>query len=344
MQNPYNINYKYKTRLVLTMIPYIEYESKEGTRRIVVINGQAFYQSTGNNSHYPGCWFPFLFIHGKTFTNLTLLPSYFDRYLAQLCFDNPPHNHVGWLMKYSPDLLHEDYRPSSIFADDNLYSRMPHLAECLVPAMRLTEKGKFPEFEAALSSLKPAERALVNQPLKLNEESELVTTVPDKVNEWLIEQNAIVASKVLPDIVLRLRAPRDVNPTYKPGESPREIIWRLIHDEAYWKTKTKFSASCPTGLIHMQRCRDEDDQALFTEYRHIARERRNDKSCLSYFCCCFSTYPGRNTITSCLYRSIAQSNTLEELVKNRHFQRVLQDRQQYHDQQNRPKRNRDSKA
>ncbi|MCF6766469.1 hypothetical protein L3V82_11855 [Thiotrichales bacterium 19S3-7] len=41
-------------------ISKITHRSKEGDRDIVVINGYAFYRSTGRNSHMPGTWLPFL--------------------------------------------------------------------------------------------------------------------------------------------------------------------------------------------------------------------------------------------------------------------------------------------
>ena len=62
--------------------PYIIYlsENRAGkplSRRIVVIEGQPYFESTGTSNpsrNYPGMWYPFVSIKGKAVCDYTQMP------------------------------------------------------------------------------------------------------------------------------------------------------------------------------------------------------------------------------------------------------------------------------
>jgi hypothetical protein len=70
-------------------------------RKIVVINGIPFYQSTGQNSGASGAWFPFIMVRGNKVINLDNLPEEWHQF-----FRIPlPEN---YMIKYSEPAIKAD--------------------------------------------------------------------------------------------------------------------------------------------------------------------------------------------------------------------------------------------
>ncbi|MBI5448254.1 MAG: hypothetical protein HY939_05955, partial [Gammaproteobacteria bacterium] len=72
----------------------VAYVGNSGTRRIAVVNGVAFYQSTGNNSKFKNVWFPFFGISAGDIGHKGwfIKPSescFFDNFQSAWCVVRP---------------------------------------------------------------------------------------------------------------------------------------------------------------------------------------------------------------------------------------------------------------
>ncbi|WP_151193893.1 hypothetical protein [Cysteiniphilum sp. JM-1] len=108
--------------------------SRNGEKReVTVINGQAWYQSTGNNSGMPNCWLPF---------------EGFDKHHDGFRYTKPFVPRGTEYAVYGEEVL----EVIKSFSKDNSASRLKNI-ECLAQAFYLNH-GTLPFLEDALDSLK----------------------------------------------------------------------------------------------------------------------------------------------------------------------------------------------
>lgn len=331
--------------------PFIIYDTHEGRRKMVVIDGQPFYQSTGGSSGKENCWLPFFLISGKKPINVDLLPDHFNKQMSALILQG--NNFHGWIMKFSKQFLKNP--PPGIFTSPTMNLRMPCLKECLIPALRLTGRT-FPEIEKLDQVLTKEECALVDDPILLNQEEDFRTDNPEAINQWLVDQGATVARGLFPELVktaeievvfheetppsIHLESKNALPIEAKQHEmseetTPKKFL-ELIQDQIYWKSKC-FSNRCPGGIIQMQKVNIlQDNEPLFAAYKEIATARLDKKNVLSQLINFFPSNVTRDEITINFYRAIRQSNSFEDLYSNPLFQTVLENYQSREPQSNRP--------
>ena len=174
---------------------YIIFKSKHA-RKMVVIDGKAYYESTGKNSKNPGIWFPFAMIKGTKPIDIAKLPpdisrEAFNRHWKQ--------KHKRYIKKYLDRYLHAPRifpkKPNLDEAERRFNHRIP-TKETLIVSARLTG-GKFPQKKLASAGLSKSELALANKTIRLKPTPIAIIKDPDEANLWLISQGATIASCVL---------------------------------------------------------------------------------------------------------------------------------------------------
>ncbi len=161
---------------------YITYKSVDGLfRKITVINGQPYYQSSGKNSDSPEVWFPFLMVVGSKQIQLehdSLAINYHCEQISKV-FNNMT---IGYVLKHE---FLKDSAPSNRFPTK----------ETMITSLQL----------GSPLNLMRKYRLLGDENLKLTEDSiELVEHTnnaiisdPDDINNWLVQQGATFAKTVL---------------------------------------------------------------------------------------------------------------------------------------------------
>lgn len=192
---------------------YIIYRSSEGDRRITVINGQPYYQSTGINSSMPGIWLPFFACTGSH-------PIDLGAATPKIKYDVIIANYInfhGHLVKKLPEEMALPINKPDWCAyswDKNLKEKTPHdkakkkdnkksssdlvfkrlfLKKDLINSLRLTPSDSWKiklEDIYKQAELDPNQIKLSQQSIVLNKHPEFITSNPDKINDWLIESGA----------------------------------------------------------------------------------------------------------------------------------------------------------
>lgn len=72
-------------------------------RKMVVIKGQPYYQSTGQNSGSPGTWLPFIMINGSEALYAKNLPSHYNCERFNKNTNEQPNDYI---IKYDAPMLH----------------------------------------------------------------------------------------------------------------------------------------------------------------------------------------------------------------------------------------------
>ena len=85
--------------------PFIVYS----TRKMTVIDGLPYYQSTGKNSHCSNAWLPFVYVEGVVTLSLNALPLYIDE--DNLEMENGNHT-FGHIVKVTRNCLRDNYKVS----------------------------------------------------------------------------------------------------------------------------------------------------------------------------------------------------------------------------------------
>ncbi|MCF6765111.1 hypothetical protein L3V82_04955 [Thiotrichales bacterium 19S3-7] len=154
----------------------ITYRSLGGSRDIIVVNGYAFYKSTGKNSKMEGTWFPFLGINTGGFKN-------------------------GWFMKPQDvkTLLNEKIQTPSYFSDVSKVKGLSrfgnletaYLSYCLGgDEWEKANKGDNSIYGKFIKYFDDNDVEL-EQLLEVNSEPDFITDNDGVVNEWLKQQNCI---------------------------------------------------------------------------------------------------------------------------------------------------------
>lgn len=166
----------------------------DASRRIIVLDGQPYYESTGDNSKIKGTWLPFIMIRGTQVkrSKAPIMPedlSYFPTYV----FSNYPSNYI--IKAEYNNIKPEQRHYLSINGKQFPFGKRIATTRDLANSIRLGG-GMWKESshrEDAIHYLrKNSEHALIelaNTPQPILE-SEKITKDPDKVNEWLINQGA----------------------------------------------------------------------------------------------------------------------------------------------------------
>ncbi|CEK09870.1 hypothetical protein [Legionella hackeliae] len=195
---------------MINPVPSIIYKSPRSgdERKIIVVDGIPFYQSTGKNSGARDTWFPFVTLRGnKEPTIPEDLTEISSTYLSYI-FDNSPENYI---IKYDTTWVKTDL-PQVMFD-----GRIP-TKKTLIISSRLNPS---PDEEALTAAgLTPSEIALAQDKITLAAESEIVND-PDAVNEWLITQNAEIVSKIFG---------KKINTQAKSGNKTQEYVDAFIAD------------------------------------------------------------------------------------------------------------------
>lgn len=195
-------------------LAFIKYRStpikSEEIRDIVVINGQPFYRSTGNNSNLPNVWLPFICIRGQVdyikkekitplleqgkltnqFINALIGPNYVDNYIIKFStiFEN------SYKSLFNQWMLTNDSSRFKKSPIDNLLIGCVNL-ECL--AISYSLGGGIWEDENYNSLIiNKFFKEQIPGKIYLQETAVFDTQDPKKVNEWLIQSGASYASQV----------------------------------------------------------------------------------------------------------------------------------------------------
>ena len=173
------------------MQKFIVYGSGSGKRKITVVDGMPYYQSTGENSGMSGVWLPFIMLVGNYVIKLPHALSVhckLDNIKLLLQTEK-----TGYIIKYEEENLLQ-WR-----VEDNKKFNLPHrlptrdtfitsmrLGSPSIPGVSLNED----EDEAEYGD----EAILRNTVIEFKESAELETKDADRVNQWLIQNNAIFLS------------------------------------------------------------------------------------------------------------------------------------------------------
>ncbi len=165
--------------------PYIEYRSPNSgnVRKMTVLDGQPYYQSTGDNSGMPGTWLPFVMLTGTKPLNYAALPDNYLRSFAVLRFlESTPE---FYLIKLE---INEDSRETS-------NSRLP-LKKTLIASLRLGG-GVFDDEVFDQAVLDETEKRLAQDTIVFAEKPIFTSEDADGANLWLIYQGAVIASNLM---------------------------------------------------------------------------------------------------------------------------------------------------
>lgn len=162
-------------------------------RKITVIDGQPYYQSTGVNSQEPGKWFPFIMLKGDVRDqphNIEILYQYNLNQLAHT-LTTPGYGPL-YLMKY------DIYSVSSKFEKKlhiDLYDgRIPTKATLITANQLGIDTGETFSKEILETYLNDEEIEQAKTVIQLADRPEFQTDSSYLINNWLIQHGAIAAS------------------------------------------------------------------------------------------------------------------------------------------------------
>ncbi len=163
--------------------PYIEYRSPNSgnVRKMTVLDGQPYYQSTGDNSGMPGAWFPFVMLKGTKALNYAALPDNYQQGLIHFLESAPEY----YIIKLE---IREDKRETGS-------SYLP-LKKTLIASLRLGGCASGGEvFDQTV--LDETEKRLAQDSIVLAEECIFTSEDTDRINLWLIYQGAVSARDLM---------------------------------------------------------------------------------------------------------------------------------------------------
>jgi hypothetical protein len=174
-------------------IIYIVYKNKRSgiSRKILVIDQQPFYCSSGENSGTQGRWLPFILFYGTKNLYTKLSPKiYSEKKLEQSLEGSFP----GYLIKASNSYLLNPVIPPFMkineeFGTEEEIQRMGDSKKWLIISSRLdghhyTDK----QLHNAGLTLEQIEEA--KKPFIIEENPSIILSDPDEINQWLIDQGA----------------------------------------------------------------------------------------------------------------------------------------------------------
>ena len=170
-------------------------ENALNRRKMAVINGQPYYQSSGYSSGCKGIWFPFIMFKGTTPAQLDNLPSFLCKQELVKC----SYNYPNYIVKFAAPYFK---REPSVFPQANLKvdefaARLP-TRETLITSIRLG--SVIPEKRLISANLDQKETQLSKDLITLSETPLFATQDSDKINRWLISQGAVIVSDLLPEV------------------------------------------------------------------------------------------------------------------------------------------------
>lgn len=162
---------------------------------MTVIDGLPYYRSNGVLSHTPNVWYPFICIAGKHTHYFDALPDYYDRAKMQ-----------GFIRRWGPQVLikHEDdyfirakHKRDVILGGSHIVLKDVRIGtkKSFIISARL--KSSFPLSILQEAGLTAEEVALTDVPIEFEDKPVFISKDFDKVNEWLIEQGAVLAAALL---------------------------------------------------------------------------------------------------------------------------------------------------
>lgn len=178
-----------------TRYNYILYgELNDVTRKITVIDGQPYYESSGTNSQHAGIWFPFVMLKGTT--PIMQAPDKFTHKAIRTIFGEQSPLGASYFFKYETCTLISSYHEEEFV--QRLQGRIPN-KNTLLTSLRLTSLA-CPSRQILLAypclTEKDKNEAEVNR-IVLADQAEFLTADPDIVNEWLIKAGAIDVNELL---------------------------------------------------------------------------------------------------------------------------------------------------
>ncbi|KTD49105.1 hypothetical protein Lrub_1456 [Legionella rubrilucens] len=172
--------------------PFIIYKSLHSgnSRKITVINGQPYYQSTGINSGNKDLWYPFIMIRGTKEVNIDELPPDYSRVM----FSRAMHLlEANVLVKYEACYLIKE--KNDILANELHEGRLP-TKSALIMSSRLSGGDVFESEELQAYGLTESEIIKAHTPIEFDSQALATLTDVDEVNDWLINQGAMVLKKI----------------------------------------------------------------------------------------------------------------------------------------------------
>ncbi|HHT0592145.1 TPA: hypothetical protein ACTXXA_001816 [Legionella anisa] len=175
-------------------VPCIIYKAPNSgdKRKMVVIDGTPYYQSTGKNSNLPSTWFPFVMVRGTEQLNEYNIPSNFERNFSIL--DSYSRDQVDhYIVKYNMDCIRSDFPDPEIM--EILLGRGIPTKKTLLTSCRLNCEN-FDLKTLKLAGLNKKEISLAEKLFVLEANPEIIDN-PDEVNDWLIAHGAKLAAEIL---------------------------------------------------------------------------------------------------------------------------------------------------
>jgi len=173
-------------------------ETKETRiRKMLVIDGQPYYCSTGTNSTHEGVWFPFMMMAGTKSAYLGKLPSFLRKSEVKERIKTANSQHI---VKFARVYF---YDPPEVFyrldeeKGKHLISRLPTKTTAMT-SVRLSG-DKFPKAgrDALMANLFFHEHPVLDERIPLESKPVFVTSDPDAINTWIISQGATLAIAML---------------------------------------------------------------------------------------------------------------------------------------------------
>lgn len=195
----------------MKFIVIISNESKDLVRKVVVVNGRAYFQSTGGNSKMPGVWLPFsackglqpIIIRsqdGQKYKRESMIGAYGAKHGVLIKNTANDVNLTGsdeseWC-SLSLRLKQKDEKEAKDLQINKIFDRL-YLKVDLLNSLRLTEAKNY-EVETDViiqkAGLSDLQRQLAFTKLQLDEKPDFESNDPDQVNTWLIQQGVQLAS------------------------------------------------------------------------------------------------------------------------------------------------------
>ncbi|QRN03982.1 hypothetical protein GH742_08940 [Legionella sp. MW5194] len=174
--------------------PFIIYKSLHSgnSRKITVIQGQPYYQSTGVNSGNKDLWYPFIMIRGTREVNIDELPPDYSR----VTFSAAMHLlEANVLVKYEACYLIQERKKSDLLPNELHQGRLP-TKSTLIMSSRLSGGHVFESAELKAYGLTESEITRAHTPIDFDSQALATLTQVDEVNDWLITQGAVVLKKI----------------------------------------------------------------------------------------------------------------------------------------------------
>lgn len=189
--------------------------SKMNDRKIVIIGGQPYYESTGRNSNAKGTWLPFVMMVGTKVAKVNgnfVIPNELQhdyhlpnkpaelRYQIELLLNDARRSKTNTrvLIKAEYDILNPNFNESNQIRPVLINGRISTKKD-LINSMRLGGGlWNDPESKSiALSFLNHEEQELASQPINIEVDAETLTTSdPDVINDWLLSNGAVTINKL----------------------------------------------------------------------------------------------------------------------------------------------------